>query len=83
MVYNVFPHFIKESPILFNVWMGCLPAHFVQIIVTKNQVHGRQKWRMHLDAMREIYMKNVPNLKTGRDKCPPSIKDPHETDKQR
>ena len=32
---------------------------------------GDEKFRIHLDAMREIYMMTVHNLRTGRDKCPP------------
>ena len=34
------------------------------------------KCRIHFDAMGDIYMMAVLNLKTARDKCSPPIKDP-------
>ena len=39
-----------------------------------------KKSRIHLDAMREVYMMAVLNLKTARDKCKPPINDQNKTD---
>ena len=41
---------------------------------------GNEKCRIHLDAIREISMMTVLNLKTARDKCPPPIYNPNKTD---
>ena len=34
---------------------------------------GDENCHIHLDAMREIYIMTLLNLKTARDKCPPPI----------
>ena len=39
---------------------------------------GDKNYHIHLDAIREIYMMTVLNLKTARDKCQPPLIDPHE-----
>ena len=41
---------------------------------------GDEKWRLHLDALQEIYMMAILNLKTARDKCSPPIGDLGKTD---
>ena len=40
---------------------------------------GDEKYRIHLNAMWEIYMMAVLNLKIAQDKIPPHIKDPSQT----
>ena len=40
---------------------------------------GDIKCRKPLNAMREIYLNTVLNVKTARDKCPPPINDPNKT----
>ena len=75
MSYNVFPHFSSdEAPSSLNVWMGCLYAHILfKLLLQKSDAWQIKSVRIHLDVMREIYKMTVLNLKTARDKCPPSI----------
>ena len=39
-----------------------------------------EKWKIHLDAMYDIYMMAVHNLKIAWDKCPPPLRDPDKTE---
>ena len=41
---------------------------------------GDEKYRIHLDAMWEMYMMAILNSKSARDKCPPPIRDLDKTD---
>ena len=60
-------------------WDAYMPT-LIKLLLPKIRYMRGKKCKIHLDAMREIYMMTVHNLKTARDKCPPPIKDHNETD---
>ena len=51
-------------------WDAYLPTLF-KLLLPKIRYMGDKKCGIHLEAMREIYIMTVFNLKTVRDKCPP------------
>ena len=56
-----------------------MPTLF-ESLLPKIRCMGDEKCRIHLDAMRKVYMMTVLNLKTASDNCPPPINDPNKTD---
>ena len=46
---------------------------FFKLLLPKLRYMGDEKCRIHLNAMPEIYMMTVLNLKMARDKCPPQL----------
>ena len=60
-------------------WDTYMPTLF-KLLLPKIRYMGDEKCRIHLDAMREIYIMTVLNLKIVGDKCPPPLRNPHETD---
>ena len=74
MAYNVFPYSSSEVTIfLMFGWDAYMPTLF-QAMLTKIRYMADEKYRIHLDAMGEIYIMTGLNLKTVRDKCPPPSK---------
>ena len=71
MTYNTFPHSSSEEAPFYLMfrWDADMPTLF-KLLLPKIRYMGDEKCKIHLDAMREIYMM-VLNLKTARDKCPP------------
>ena len=71
MAYNVFPHTsAEESP--FYMVFGCdtfMPTLF-KLLLPKLGYMSDEKCRIHLDAMQEIYMMVLLNLKMAWDKSP-------------
>ena len=76
MAYNVCPHF-SAGVALFYLMFGCntiMPILF-KVLLPKLRHMGDAGCRIYLDAIREIYMMAVLNLKIDQDKRSP-IKDP-------
>ena len=48
-------------------------------ITPKLRYTGDEGCKIYVDAMREIYVMAVLNLKIARDKCPPPSEDPNKT----
>ena len=72
MTYNVFPHSSAgEAP--FYLMLGCntfMPILF-KLLLPKLRYMGDEKCSVYLDAIWEIYMIAVLNLKMAKDKpCP-------------
>ena len=81
MVFNVFPHSSAgEGP--FYLMFGCNPfmPTLGNVLRPQHRYMGDEKGRIHLNAMWEIYMMAILNLKTVRDKCPTPIRDLDKTD---
>ena len=81
MAYNVFPHSSSGVALFYSVfgWDAYMPILF-KLLFPNIRYMGDKDCRIHLDAMRNIYMMMVHNLKTARDKCLPPINDPSKTD---
>ena len=81
MVYNKFPLSLSGETPFFLIfgWNAYMPTLF-KLLLPKIRYMGIEKCRMHLEAMREIYIMIVLNLKTSRKKCPAPIQDPHKSD---
>ena len=81
MAYTIFPH-SSAGEVPFYLIFECdpfMPTLF-KLLLLKLRYMGDAKCRIHLDAMREICMMAVLNLKMARDKCPSQIRDPDKTD---
>ena len=80
MACNVFPHSSAgEAP--FNLMFECdpfMPTLF-KMLLPKLRYMGDKKYRIHLDAMQEIYTMSVLNLKMALDKCLPPVTDLNKT----
>ena len=72
MAYNVFPlSSAGEAP--FDLMFGYIVfiLTLFKLLLLKWRDTGDKKCRIHLDAMWEIYMMAVLNLRIARDKCYP------------
>ena len=76
MAYKVFQHSSAgEAP--FHLMFGFdpfMPTLF-KLLLPKLRYMGDEKCRIHLDAIWEVYMMAVINIKMARDKCPSLISD--------
>ena len=81
MTYNVFLHSSSgEAPFYLMLrWDAYMPTLF-KLLLPKIIYMGDEHCRIHLDAMRGIYILTVLYLKTARDECLSPIKDHHEAD---
>ena len=69
MAYNVFPHSSAEDvPFYLMFEYGPFMPTLFKLLLTKLRYMDDEKCRIHLDAMQEIYMMAVLNLKMARDK---------------
>ena len=68
MAYNIFPHSAaRESPFFFMYLRDTYLPTLQQLLQPKMRCIGDDKCRIHLNAMREIYMMAVLNLKMSQD----------------
>ena len=76
MAYNVFLQ-SSTGEALFYLMFGhdTFMPNLFKLLLPKLRYMGDEKCRIHLDAMQEMYMMAILNLKTARDKCPPPIRD--------
>ena len=77
MAYNILPHLAAgESPFLLMYRRDAYLHTLHQLLQPKMRYMGDDKCRIHLSAMREIYMLAVLNLKMSRDHYPPPTGNP-------
>ena len=72
MAYNIFPHSWAGESLLYLMfgYDPFMPTLF-KLLLPKCRYMGDKKCRIHLDAIWEIYMMAVMNLKMAWDKSPP------------
>ena len=78
MAYNIFPHIATyESP--FFLMYRCdvhLPT-LHNLLQPQLYYMGDNECKIHLDAIREVYMLMILNLKMSHDRHPPPMGNPH------
>ena len=81
MAYNIFPHSARGESLFFLMYRkdAYLPTlhHILQPQMTYKE---DEKCRIHLNAMREMYMMAVLNLKMSQHQYTPSTGNPQNTD---
>ena len=70
MAYNVFPHSSAGDAPFYLIFghVALMPTLF-KVLLPKLRYMGDRGCKIQLDAMREIYMMALLNLKTDRGKC--------------
>ena len=77
MAYNIFPNSAAgESPFFLVYRRDAYLPTLYQCLQPKMQYMGGDICRIYLDAMREIYMMTVLNLKMSQDQYPPPTGNP-------
>ena len=80
MAYVFLHSLSEEAPFYLMLGWDAYMSTLFKLLLPKIRYMGDEKCRIHLDAMKEVYMMAVCNLKTAIDKCPPSINNPNKTD---
>ena len=68
MAYNIFPHSaVEESPFFLMYGKDAYLPTLHQLLQPKMRYMGDTECRIHLDAMGEIYIMAIMNLKMSHD----------------
>ena len=78
MAYNIFPHTATDDCPFFVMYGkdAYLPT-LHNLLQPKIYYMGDDECRIHLDAMREVYMLALLNLKMSHDRYPPPMGNPY------